>query len=128
MRKRSRRLMDKGARLVERGVELKAAASRALNTRDAGMESGGEVEARRLLQERAKVKVGRCRLTQVDHRFILACFQRFKVKCDQLLSNVAFNCSLRHYVQGWWRSEQPPVGRCRLTPGLPQVDPMLTPG
>ena len=26
-----------------------------------------------------------------------ACFQRLKLKCDKLLSNVAFNCNLRHY-------------------------------
>jgi len=44
--------------------------------------------------------VGRCRLTPVFHSRPHACFQRLKLKHDELLSNFAcfgFNCNLRHY-------------------------------
>ena len=51
-RTRSRRLLAKGNRLVERGVQLKAAAERVM----LGNEINKEDEARRLLVERKKVK------------------------------------------------------------------------
>ena len=42
-----------------------------------------------------------------------------KLKYDELLSNVAFNCNLRHYTLGSdWSKEALKVG---------QVDPRLTP-
>lgn len=52
VRTRSRRLLAKGNRLVERGVQLKAAAERVM----LGNEINKEDEARRLLVERKKVK------------------------------------------------------------------------
>ena len=52
VRTRSRRLLAKGNRLIERGVQLKAAAERVM----LGNEINKEDEARRLLVERKKVK------------------------------------------------------------------------
>ena len=52
VRTRSRRLLAKGDRLVERGVQLKAAAERVM----LGNEMNKEEEARGLLVERKKVK------------------------------------------------------------------------
>ena len=52
VRTRSRRLLAKGNRLVERGVQLKVAAERVM----LGNEINKEDEARRLLVERKKVK------------------------------------------------------------------------
>ena len=40
-------------------------------------------------------------------------FQLLKIKHDKLLSNVAFNFNMRHYIV----VISTPVGRCRLTPG-----------
>ena len=46
-----------------------------------------------------------------------------KLKYDQLLSNFAFNCNLRHYAMGenlvaaLQQLNVPEVWRCRLTPG-----------
>ena len=63
---------------------------------------------------------------------LLACFARLKLKDDELLSNVAFNCNLRHYNKVHRLTEQYrmhphicaavsrlfyQVGQCRLTPG-----------
>ena len=36
----------------------------------------------------------------VDPTLTFRDFQLLKLKHDKLLSNVAFNCSLRHYTQG----------------------------
>ena len=55
---------------------------------------------------------------------------------DKLLSNVAFNCNLRHYnlvpttaPDGHDKYPTDAVaGCCSLTPGSPQPDPRLTPG
>ena len=52
VRTRSRRLLAKGNRLIERGVQLKAAAERVM----LGNEINKEDEARRLLVKRKKVK------------------------------------------------------------------------
>jgi hypothetical protein len=57
-------------------------------------------------------------------------FQRLKVKYDVPLSNFAFNFNLRRYHSEWCElvggRHYYRVGRCRLTPGCPCVDPALT--
>jgi len=45
-------------------------------------------------------------------------FQRLKLKCDEKLSNVAFNANVRRYKSGVLTSTSsrpPAVGRCRFT-------------
>ena len=44
-------------------------------------------------------KVGRCILNRVESRVENAWFQRLKLKCDTLLSNIAFNFNLRRYTE-----------------------------
>ena len=47
----------------------------------------------------ASVAVGRCRLTVSKPDFKRAWFQRLKLKCDESLSNFAFNFNLRRYTE-----------------------------
>ena len=75
---------------------------------------------RRLVQVRAlggavQVNPGFSQLTR-------AWFQALNPKCEESLSNVAFNCNLRHYIKGHMlagdvdAAEAILVGRCSLTP------------
>ena len=52
-------------------------------------------------------------LTAVDPALAFRDFQRLNLKCDGPLSNVAFNCNLRHYATDLVNTI---VGRCRFTP------------
>jgi hypothetical protein len=52
------------------------------------------------------------------------CIQRLKLKCDEPLSNVAFNFNLRHYTEAGFlyagaAAFDGAVGRCRLTVSNP---------
>jgi len=78
--------------------------------------------------------VGRCRLTPSFRNTPRACFQALKPKCEESLSNFAFNLNLRHYTPAYHllaamlcscdltdmriaraRHAVSKVGRCRLT-------------
>ena len=75
--------------LAENGVEVDAEDVRALTaqmTRMAGL---------MLVRELTVALVGRCRLTPGFCSRRHACFQLLKLKCDQLLSNFAFNFNMR---------------------------------
>jgi hypothetical protein len=54
---------------------------------------------------------------QVDPRLTPAWCQRLNLKYDDMVSNFAFNCNLRHYFEGapveW--CDNPMVVRCRMT-------------
>jgi len=84
----------------------------------------------------AEFWVGRCRLTHGRPLVEPACFQRLKLKHDELLPKVALKCNLRHYI---WGDPHDPirralagcdvlvVGRCSLTLLWPALTPSLTP-
>jgi hypothetical protein len=56
--------------------------------------------------------VGLCWLTQSNRIRTCAWFQRLKVKCDEPLSNFAFNFNLRRYTLGAEDSFSIAAGRC----------------
>ena len=49
---------------------------------------------------KTNITVGRCRLTPGVNSSPHACLQLLKLKYDNMLSNFAFNCNLRHYITG----------------------------
>ena len=55
-------------------------------------------EAAPLTQEPSSITVGRCTLTLSNPSRNRACFQRLRLKCDESLSNVAFNFDMRCYT------------------------------
>jgi len=61
--------------------------------------------------ERDISMAGRCRLKSVEARVEIAWFQRLKLRHDNMLSNFAFDCSVRRYTMAVAYK----VGRCGLT-------------
>jgi len=55
------------------------------------------------------IMVGRCRLTVSNPSRKRAWFQQLKLKCDEPLSNFAFNFNLRRYIMGQMRAGVTPT-------------------
>ena len=63
----------------------------------------------------------------VDPALAFRNFQLLKLKYDKLVSNFAFNCKLRHYIEDWKVCEKRFSNTLPGFGGAVQVDPALTP-